>query len=88
MKRTEKKRKLTEEEIDALVVAEADDPSAWGDPIIVPPSKSQRPAWMAQAKHLDLRRSMLARECRKLDKGEEQALAEEGYLTEREPPEY
>lgn len=54
MKRTQKKQKLTDEEIDALVIAEADDPSAWGDPIVVPPSKSPRPAWMAQAKHLDL----------------------------------
>jgi hypothetical protein len=54
MKKNDKKRKRTDEEIDALVTAEADDPSAWGDPIIVPPSKSPRPAWMAQAKHLDL----------------------------------
>jgi hypothetical protein len=54
MKRTPKKQELTDDEIDALVIAEADDPSAWGDPIVVPPSKSPRPAWMAQAKHLDL----------------------------------
>jgi hypothetical protein len=54
MKRTQKRRKHPEEEIDALVIAEAEDPSAWGDPIVVPPSKSPRPAWMAQAKHLDL----------------------------------
>jgi hypothetical protein len=54
MKKTQKKRKLTDDEIDALVIAEADDPSAWGEPIVVPPSKSPRPAWMAQAKHLDL----------------------------------
>lgn len=53
MKGAEKKRKPTEEEIDALVVAEADDSSAWGDPIVVSPSKSPHPAWMAQAKHLD-----------------------------------
>jgi hypothetical protein len=54
MKKTGKKRKLTEEEIDALVIADADDPSAWGDPIVVPASNSPRPAWMAQTKHLDL----------------------------------
>lgn len=54
MKRAEKKPKLTEEEIDDLVIAQADDPSAWGDPIVVAPSKSPRPAWIAQAKHLDL----------------------------------
>jgi len=48
------RRKLTDEEIDALVIAEADDPNAWGEPIYVPPSQSPRPAWMARAKHLDL----------------------------------
>lgn len=40
--------------MDALVIAEADDPSAWGDPIFVAASKHPRPAWMAQARHLDL----------------------------------
>jgi hypothetical protein len=53
MTKSEKKRKLSEDEIDALVIADADDPSAWGDPIVVPASSSPRPAWMAQAKHLD-----------------------------------
>ncbi len=48
------KKKLTDDEIDALVIAEADDPSAWGDSIVVPASKSARPPWMARAKHLDL----------------------------------
>jgi hypothetical protein len=37
-----------------MVIADADDPTAWGEPIVVPPSKSPRPAWMAQAKHLDI----------------------------------
>jgi hypothetical protein len=54
MKKAEKKRKLTDDEIDALVIAEADDPTAWGEPIYVPPSTSPRPSWIAQAKHLDL----------------------------------
>lgn len=35
-----------------------------------------------------LHRSRLARECAKLDKAEEQALAEEGYVGENEWPEY
>lgn len=35
-----------------------------------------------------LTRSRLARECAKLDAGEEQALAEEGYAGETEWPEY
>lgn len=49
-----KRLKLTDDEINALVIAEADDPSAWGEPIVVQPSNSPRPAWMAQAKHLDM----------------------------------
>jgi hypothetical protein len=53
MTKQDKKKKLTDDEIDALVIAEAGDESAWGEPIFVPPSKSPRPAWMAQAKHLD-----------------------------------
>jgi hypothetical protein len=40
--------------MNALVIADADDPSAWGEPIEVPPSKSPRPAWIARAKHLEL----------------------------------
>lgn len=54
MRKTPKKRKLSDEEIDALVIAEADDPTAWGEPIYVSRSKSPRPAWMAQVRHLDL----------------------------------
>ena len=54
MRKRDKKSTLTDDEIDALVIAEADDPSAWGEPTVVRPSKSPRPAWMAQAKHLDL----------------------------------
>ena len=40
--------------MDALVIADIGDESAWGEPIPVGPSKSPRPAWIAQAKHLDL----------------------------------
>ena len=54
MKKAQKKRKLTDTEIDALVIAEADDPTAWGEPIYVPPSQSPRPAWMARVRHIDL----------------------------------
>jgi hypothetical protein len=53
MTRQAKKRKLTNDEMDALVIADADDESAWGEPIFVRSSGSPRPAWMAQAKHLD-----------------------------------
>jgi len=58
IKKTAKRPTLTEEQIDALVIADADDPSAWGEPTVVPPSASPRPAWMAQAKHLDRRRRL------------------------------
>lgn len=53
MTKQAKKRKLTDDEMDALVIADADDESAWGEPIFVRSSGSPRPAWMAQAKHLD-----------------------------------
>jgi hypothetical protein len=46
-------RRLTDDEMDALVIADADDESAWGEPILVRSSRSPRPAWMARAKHLD-----------------------------------
>jgi hypothetical protein len=48
-----KKRMLTDDEIDALAIAEADDPSAWGDPIVVPASASPRPTWMTEARRLE-----------------------------------
>jgi hypothetical protein len=46
------KPKLTDDEINELVIAEADDPSAWGEPVIVGPSKGPRRA--RPAKHLEL----------------------------------
>jgi len=36
------KQQLTDEEMNELVVADADDPSAWGEPILVGPSKGPR----------------------------------------------
>ena len=53
MTKQDKKRTLTEDEMDALVIADVDDESAWGERILVRSSRSRRPAWMAQAKHLD-----------------------------------
>ncbi len=53
MTKQNKKTKLTDDEMDALVIADADDDSAWGEPILVRSSRAHRPAWMAQAKHLD-----------------------------------
>lgn len=51
---TRRKTTLTDDEMDALVIADADDESAWGEPVMVGPSKSPRPTWIARAKHLDL----------------------------------
>ena len=49
-----KRQKLSEEEIDRLVIAQGKDPDAWEEPVLVPPSKSPRPDWMVRPKHLDL----------------------------------
>jgi len=51
---TIRKRKLTDDEIEAQVIADLDDPSAWGEAIYVPPSKSPRPAWVTLGRHLEL----------------------------------
>jgi hypothetical protein len=49
-----RKRKLSDDEIEAEVLADLGDPSAWEEPIYVPPSKSPRPAWVALGRHLEL----------------------------------
>ena len=49
-----RKRKLTDDEIEAEVLADLDDPSAWEEAIYVPPSKSPRPAWVTLGRHLEL----------------------------------
>jgi len=51
---TSRKRKLTDDEIEAEVVADLDDPSAWDEPIFVPPSKSPLPEWVTLGRHLEL----------------------------------
>jgi len=43
---------LTDEQMNELVVADVNDPSAWGDPIVVGPSKG--PRRIKRAKHLEL----------------------------------
>jgi hypothetical protein len=49
-----RKRKFTDDEIEAQMIADLDDPSAWDEPIYVPPSKSPRPAWVVLGRHLEL----------------------------------
>lgn len=51
---TSRKRKLTDDEIEAEVLSDLGDPSAWDEPIYVPPSTSPRPAWVALGRHLEL----------------------------------
>lgn len=46
------KQSLTDEQMNELVTADVNDPSAWGDPIVVGPSKG--PRRIRQAKHLEL----------------------------------
>ena len=48
------KRKLTDDEIEAQVIADLDDASAWDAPIYVPPSNSPRPSWVVLGRHLEL----------------------------------
>jgi hypothetical protein len=45
---------LTDDQIEAEVLATRGDPSAWELLPPVPPSNSPRPAWMLRRKHLDL----------------------------------
>lgn len=48
------KSRKSDEEVNSLVVAQADDPAAWEEAILVPPSRSPRPEWLTRSKHLDL----------------------------------
>ena len=47
-----KETELTDEQMNELVVADVNDPSAWGEPIVVGPSKG--PRRIRRAKHLEL----------------------------------
>jgi hypothetical protein len=49
-----RKRKVTDDEIEAEVLADLADPSAWDEPIYVPPLPSSRPAWVVLGRHLEL----------------------------------
>jgi hypothetical protein len=48
---TDREPTLTDEQMNELVFADLNDPSAWGDPIVVQPSKG--PQRIRQAKHLE-----------------------------------
>ena len=70
--------------VDEHALAEIDQLVADG----VFPNRSKAFEAAIQERIAKLHRSRLARECAKLDRSEEQALAEEGYVGESEWPEY
>jgi hypothetical protein len=45
---------LLDDQIEAEVLADLDDPSAWESPVLVPPSKSPLPDWVTLGRHLEL----------------------------------
>jgi len=49
---TNREPSLTDEQMNELVFSDVNDPSAWGDPIVVPPSKG--PRRIRHAKHLEI----------------------------------
>jgi hypothetical protein len=49
---TDRESSLTDDQMNELVFADVNDPSAWGDPIVVGPSKG--PRRIKHAKHLEL----------------------------------
>jgi hypothetical protein len=51
---TPRKRKLLDDQIEAEVIADLDDSSAWEQPIYVPPSTSPLPEWVTAGRHLEL----------------------------------
>jgi hypothetical protein len=51
---TSRKQKLLDDQIEAEVIADLDDPSAWDEAIYVPPSKSPLPEWVTIGRHLEL----------------------------------
>src|SRR5258708_30539803 len=48
------KPQLTEDEMNELVFADVNDPSAWGEPVVVGPSKGPRRMKLRHAKHMEL----------------------------------
>jgi hypothetical protein len=51
---TSRKQKVLDDQIEAEVLADLDDPSAWEEPIFVPPSTSPLPEWVTAGRHLEL----------------------------------
>jgi hypothetical protein len=51
---TSRKQKLLDDQIEAEVIADLDDASAWEEPIYVPPSTSPLPEWVTAGRHLEL----------------------------------
>jgi hypothetical protein len=47
------KQKPTDDDVEAAVLAELDDPDAWEEPVYAPPSRSPRPAWATAGRHFE-----------------------------------
>ena len=48
------RKKISEAKIKLKLIADAENPNAWEDPITVAPSHKPRPAWYGRTKHLEL----------------------------------
>ena len=46
------KKQVSETEIERQLIADADNPDAWEEPITVPSSASPRPAWYGRSKKI------------------------------------
>ena len=47
-------KKISTSEVKRKLIADADNPGAWDEPIKVPPSRAARPEWYRQTNHLEL----------------------------------
>jgi hypothetical protein len=52
---TDREPRLTDEQVNELVFADINDPSAWGEPIFVPASKGPRRLECAKRVRLEIR---------------------------------
>lgn len=49
-----RRRKISERELKRKLIRDANNPDAWDESILVPPSRKPRPAWYGRTAHLEL----------------------------------